>query len=227
MINWTWSFPLLNLLQCSHISVPPSPGGPCCLLPCPVCVLLNLMSCPLSIICFNIADFCGWLTLRPIKDSLGLKTQGMYCVLGVCGIHRKSHRYQEYMRHWHLTACINILLCSIVPVQRDTSELTFKIWMSHCTTIPSCCIFWLLKIVDVTVLWGLQFYHYFTDQKKEGHGGVSLVYRSLWKPSKGKKVEAAMKILKSECTDKYLKVMNILENMTMHCCCRINLCFMQ
>jgi hypothetical protein len=32
----------------------------------------------------------------------------------------------------------------------------------------------------------------------------------LWKPSKGKKVEAAMKILKPACTNKYLKVMNVL-----------------
>jgi hypothetical protein len=29
----------------------------------------------------------------------------------------------------------------------------------------------------------------------------------VWKPLKGKKVEAAMKVLKQECGDKYLKVM--------------------
>jgi len=64
------------------------------------------------------------------------------------------------------------------------------------------------KIVDETVFRSLNGNN-FSDQKKEGHGGISLVYRSLWKPSKGKKVEAAMKILKPECTDKYLKVMNV------------------
>jgi hypothetical protein len=30
----------------------------------------------------------------------------------------------------------------------------------------------------------------------------------VWKPLKGKKVEVAMKILKPECGDKYMKVMN-------------------
>jgi hypothetical protein len=40
---------------------------------------------------------------------------------------------------------------------------------------------------------------------------MSVVYRSVWKPLKGKKVEAAMKILKQECRDKYLKVLNNLE----------------
>jgi hypothetical protein len=42
----------------------------------------------------------------------------------------------------------------------------------------------------------------------------------LWKPSKGKKVEAAMKILKPECTDKYLKVMNVLDEQSQPVGCR-------
>jgi hypothetical protein len=33
----------------------------------------------------------------------------------------------------------------------------------------------------------------------------------VWKPLKGKKVEAAMKVLKQECGDKYLKVMHGVE----------------
>lgn len=37
---------------------------------------------------------------------------------------------------------------------------------------------------------------------------MSLVYRSVWKPLKGKKVEAAMKVLKQEYRDTYLTVMN-------------------
>ncbi|KDR06554.1 Tyrosine-protein kinase hopscotch [Zootermopsis nevadensis] len=44
----------------------------------------------------------------------------------------------------------------------------------------------------------------YKNQKKEGHGGMSLVYRSVWKPLKGKKVEAAMKVLKQEYRDTYL-----------------------
>jgi hypothetical protein len=50
----------------------------------------------------------------------------------------------------------------------------------------------------------------FSDQKKEGQSGTSRIYRSVWKPSKGKKIEVAMKTLKQECRDKYLKVMNVL-----------------
>ena len=64
----------------------------------------------------------------------------------------------------------------------------------------------------------------FSDQKKEGHGGISLVYRSLWKPSKGKKVEAAMKILKPACTNKYLKVMNVLDEQSQPVGCRFASC---
>jgi hypothetical protein len=50
----------------------------------------------------------------------------------------------------------------------------------------------------------------FSDQKKEGPSGTSHIYRSVWKPSKGKKIEVAMKTLKQECRDIYLKVMNVL-----------------
>jgi hypothetical protein len=32
----------------------------------------------------------------------------------------------------------------------------------------------------------------------------------VWKLSKGKKIEVAMKTLKEECRDKYLKVVNVL-----------------
>jgi hypothetical protein len=42
----------------------------------------------------------------------------------------------------------------------------------------------------------------------------------LWKPSKGKKVEAAMKILKPACTDKYLKVLNVLAEQSQPVGCR-------
>ena len=77
-----------------------------------------------------------------------------------------------------------------------------------CYRVNFTFTFTFFKNVDGTVFWSLNGNN-FPDQKKEGHGGISLVYRSLWKPSKGKKVEAAMKILKPECTDKYLKVMNV------------------
>ncbi|XP_063222235.1 tyrosine-protein kinase hopscotch [Bacillus rossius redtenbacheri] len=45
----------------------------------------------------------------------------------------------------------------------------------------------------------------YKSQKKEGKEGITVVYRSVWKVSKGKKVEVAMKILKQENRDKYLK----------------------
>ena len=79
--------------------------------------------------------------------------------------------------------------------------------------------FTFFKNVDGTVFWSLNG-NRFSDQKKEGHGGISLVYRSLWKPAKGKKVEVAMKILKPACTDKYLKVMNVLDEQSQPVCCR-------
>ena len=44
-----------------------------------------------------------------------------------------------------------------------------------------------------------------SDHKKEGLG-PTIVYRCVWKPTKGKKVEAAMKTLKTECREKYMKV---------------------
>lgn len=45
----------------------------------------------------------------------------------------------------------------------------------------------------------------YKGQKKEGTVGITIVYRSMWRHAKGKKVEAAMKILKNEHRDKYLK----------------------
>lgn len=43
-------------------------------------------------------------------------------------------------------------------------------------------------------------------QKKESSEGITIVYRSMWKVTKGKKVEVAMKILKQDKYDQYLKV---------------------
>jgi hypothetical protein len=44
-----------------------------------------------------------------------------------------------------------------------------------------------------------------SDHKKEGLG-PTIVYRCVWKPSKGKKIEAAMKTLKTDYREKYMKV---------------------
>ncbi|XP_046997738.1 tyrosine-protein kinase hopscotch [Schistocerca americana] len=45
----------------------------------------------------------------------------------------------------------------------------------------------------------------YKNQKKEGRSGICIVYRTIWKVSKGKKIEVAMKILKQESRDKYIK----------------------
>lgn len=45
----------------------------------------------------------------------------------------------------------------------------------------------------------------FKGQEKEGSRGLTLVYRSMWKITKGKKIEVAMKVLKQEYMEKYLK----------------------
>lgn len=47
---------------------------------------------------------------------------------------------------------------------------------------------------------------YIIGHKKEGADGITIVYRSMWRLTKGKKVEVAMKVLKHECCEKYLKV---------------------
>lgn len=46
----------------------------------------------------------------------------------------------------------------------------------------------------------------FTGQRKEGASGKTVVFRSMWKVTKGKKIEVAMKMLKQENSDNYLKV---------------------
>ncbi|KAF2897768.1 hypothetical protein ILUMI_08399 [Ignelater luminosus] len=45
----------------------------------------------------------------------------------------------------------------------------------------------------------------YKGHKKEGADGITIVYRSMWRLTKGKKVEVAMKVLKHECCEKYLK----------------------
>ncbi|XP_074036621.1 tyrosine-protein kinase hopscotch isoform X2 [Leptinotarsa decemlineata] len=42
-------------------------------------------------------------------------------------------------------------------------------------------------------------------QKREGSRGITTVFRSMWKVTKGKKIEVAMKMLKQEYSDRYLK----------------------
>ncbi|KAJ8947273.1 hypothetical protein NQ318_014169 [Aromia moschata] len=44
-------------------------------------------------------------------------------------------------------------------------------------------------------------------QKKEGSRGITVVFRSMWKVAKGKKIEVAMKMLKEESADHYVKDM--------------------
>ncbi|XP_069675687.1 tyrosine-protein kinase hopscotch [Periplaneta americana] len=84
----------------------------------------------------------------------------------------------------------NLLLCQLECRKTDhLSEGSAVTWLE--TASPQC-----INVRNLQV---------YKNQKKEGKGGMSLVYRSVWKPTKGKKVEAAMKILKQECRDKYLK----------------------
>ncbi|XP_018575344.1 tyrosine-protein kinase hopscotch [Anoplophora glabripennis] len=45
----------------------------------------------------------------------------------------------------------------------------------------------------------------YKGQRKEGFGGKTVVFRSMWKVTKGKKIEVAMKMLKQENPDNYLK----------------------
>ncbi|XP_044747142.1 tyrosine-protein kinase hopscotch [Coccinella septempunctata] len=42
-------------------------------------------------------------------------------------------------------------------------------------------------------------------QRKHGSQGITLVHRCMWKIEKSKKVEVAMKLLKQDCSEKYLK----------------------
>ncbi|XP_045460768.1 tyrosine-protein kinase hopscotch isoform X2 [Harmonia axyridis] len=42
-------------------------------------------------------------------------------------------------------------------------------------------------------------------QKKHGSQGITLVHRCMWKITKTKKIEVAMKLLKEDCSEKYLK----------------------
>lgn len=44
-------------------------------------------------------------------------------------------------------------------------------------------------------------------QKKHGSQGITVVHRCMWKITKAKKIEVAMKLLKQECSEKYLKVL--------------------
>ena len=45
-----------------------------------------------------------------------------------------------------------------------------------------------------------------SGQKKDGSRGITMTYRSMWKITKGKKIEVAMKVLKQEVCEKYSKV---------------------
>lgn len=45
----------------------------------------------------------------------------------------------------------------------------------------------------------------YKGQKKESKDGLTVVYRSMWKLTKGKKLEAAMKVLKHDHCEQYLK----------------------
>lgn len=45
----------------------------------------------------------------------------------------------------------------------------------------------------------------YKGQKQEGPEGITIVYRSMWRLTKGKKMEVAMKVLKHDCYEKYLK----------------------
>lgn len=51
----------------------------------------------------------------------------------------------------------------------------------------------------------------FIGQKRQGSRGITEVSRSMWKVTKGKKIEVAMKTLKRDCLDQYLKVSEFLE----------------
>ncbi|CAG9813018.1 unnamed protein product [Phaedon cochleariae] len=45
----------------------------------------------------------------------------------------------------------------------------------------------------------------YKGQKREGSKGITAVFRSMWKVTQGKKIEVAMKMLKQEYSDRYLK----------------------
>lgn len=59
------------------------------------------------------------------------------------------------------------------------------------------------------VLRNMLFIKIFLGQKRESSEGVTVVYRSMWRIIKGKKIEVAMKVLKRESCDKHLKVSNV------------------
>jgi hypothetical protein len=111
--------------------------------------------------------------------------------------------YQEEM--------FNVLFCLIVTEFPNYILMYCFYCLDESCTVLQC---YLLQFFDrlgkvTTFLIGL-IVVIFSDQKKEGQSGTSHVYRSIWKPSKGKKIEAAMKTLKQDCGDKYLKVMYVL-----------------
>lgn len=45
----------------------------------------------------------------------------------------------------------------------------------------------------------------FVGQKREGAEGITVVYKCMWKLTKGKKLEVAMKLLKQDAKDRCLK----------------------
>lgn len=45
----------------------------------------------------------------------------------------------------------------------------------------------------------------FVGMKREGSEGITVVYKCMWRLTKGKKLEVAMKMLKQEHREKYLK----------------------
>jgi hypothetical protein len=106
----------------------------------------------------------------------------------------------------------DVLFCLIVTEFRKyTLMYNFYCLDERCAVLQCYLLQFFYHLAKVpTSLTGLIVVIFFSDQKKEGRSGTSHVYRSIWKPSKGKKIEAAMKTLKPDCRDKYLKVMNVL-----------------
>ncbi|XP_030744957.1 tyrosine-protein kinase JAK2 isoform X2 [Sitophilus oryzae] len=113
-------------------------------------------------------------------------------------IHQLMHAYNDQNGTVYLQECIPpseydispLLLCrseSVVgDALTDSSSLNVLIPQG-----PVC-----INYKDLQVYKG---------QGKEGHRGITLIYRGMWKIARGKKMEVALKLLKQQSLEKYLK----------------------
>ncbi|XP_023312772.1 uncharacterized protein LOC111692874, partial [Anoplophora glabripennis] len=76
-------------------------------------------------------------------------------------------------------------------------------WLKTDRNVLVALIFIVVSVVLLVISFLVIYFKFW--QRKEGFGGKTVVFRSMWKVTKGKKIEVAMKMLKQENPDNYLK----------------------